>query len=228
MTFPRLTDLPRTALAVGTGLLALLAWDASGGDLWLARLVADEQGFPARDHWLLTRVLHDGARVLAGVMLATLAIGLLWPFGPLRALSRGRRAWLLAAVAGGLLLPASLKRLSATSCPWDLQAFGGTFDWVSHWQWSRVDQGPGHCFPAGHASAGFAWVAGYFAWPRGSVMARRWLAGALAVGLLLGLAQQLRGAHFMSHTLWTGLICWTWAWGLSLLIPPPSHAPAAG
>ncbi len=31
----------------------------------------------------------------------------------------------------------------------------------------------------------------------------------LLAGLLLGAAQQLRGAHFMSHTLWTGWICWS-------------------
>jgi membrane-associated PAP2 superfamily phosphatase len=39
----------------------------------------------------------------------------------------------------------------------------------------------------------------------------------VAVGLLLGLGQQLRGAHFMSHTLWSGLLCWLSAWGLDLL-----------
>ena len=37
---------------------------------------------------------------------------------------------------------------------------------------------------------------------------------ALAAGLLLGLSQQWRGAHFMSHTLWTGWVCWCLAWGL--------------
>lgn len=41
--------------------------------------------------------------------------------------------------------------------------------------------------------------------------ARRWLAAALFVGLLLGIAQQVRGAHYMSHTLWTGWICWACA-----------------
>jgi membrane-associated PAP2 superfamily phosphatase len=31
----------------------------------------------------------------------------------------------------------------------------------------------------------------------------------LLAGLLLGLTQTLRGAHYPSHTLWTGFICWT-------------------
>ena len=43
---------------------------------------------------------------------------------------------------------------------------------------------------------------------------REFAAGA---GLLLGLGQQWRGAHFMSHTLWSAWICWmvglAMAWG---------------
>ena len=35
---------------------------------------------------------------------------------------------------------------------------------------------------------------------------------ALVAGLVLGLAHQVPGAHFMSHTLWTGWLCWTTAW----------------
>ena len=224
----RLAPFRPAALATVLGLLGLMIWDLLGLDLALARLVATEAGFGLRDHRFLTQVMHDGARTLAGLLVGTLAIAVVCPMGPLRALRRGQRLWLLAAVVGGLVLPASLKRLSATSCPWDLREFGGAYAWVSHWQWTRVDGGPGHCFPAGHASAGFAWIAGFFAWPAGSVMARRWLWGALLAGLALGLAQQLRGAHFMSHTLWTAWICWTWAWVLSCLLTRDRHAPAVG
>ena len=129
---------------------------------------------------------------------------------------------------GGMLLVSAIKRVSVTSCPWDLAAFGGNLPLVSHWQLGLSDGGPGHCFPAGHASAGFAWIAGWFAWPRGSRAARVWLATALVGGLVLGVAQQLRGAHFMSHTLWTAWTCWTWAWILSAFLPGDHHAPAAG
>jgi membrane-associated PAP2 superfamily phosphatase len=31
---------------------------------------------------------------------------------------------------------------------------------------------------------------------------------AVLVGLGLGWVQQMRGAHFMSHTLWSGWVCW--------------------
>jgi membrane-associated PAP2 superfamily phosphatase len=33
--------------------------------------------------------------------------------------------------------------------------------------------------------------------------------GVLAAGVLLGLTQTLRGAHFPSHTAWTAWLCWT-------------------
>jgi hypothetical protein len=32
---------------------------------------------------------------------------------------------------------------------------------------------------------------------------------AMTAGIVLGLSQQMRGAHFMSHTLWTAWLCWT-------------------
>lgn len=207
---------PRFAAVTGAGLLLLLAWDASGLDLWLARAMSTPTGFPARDHWFLTRVLHEGARALAGLLLLVLAISACWPRGCVAGLSRRRRLWLLAAVVSAMLVVSALKRLSATSCPWDLQGLGGDHAWVSHWRWFESDGGPGHCFPAGHASAAFAWIAGYFAWPRDNPVARRWLAGALVAGMVLGVGQQLRGAHFMSHTLWTAWICWTWTGLLAL------------
>lgn len=222
------STLRRTAWATLASLALVLAWEASGLDLWLARLMSTPAGFAARDHVLLTTVLHDGARNVSAALLLGLVVSLWRPWGVLRRLSRGQRLWLLAAVAGSMLLVSLIKRLSATSCPWDLAGFGGGLPYVPHWLPGRTDGGPGHCFPAGHASAGFAWVAGYFAWPAGSAPARRWLAAALVTGFVLGLAQQLRGAHFMSHTLWTAWLCWTWAWLLSPLLPSPHDAPAAG
>ena len=38
----------------------------------------------------------------------------------------------------------------------------------------------------------------------------------MLTGLLLGVAQQLRGAHYMSHTFWTAWYCWVAAASLDL------------
>lgn len=189
-------------------LLLALAWDATGLDLPLARLAGGADGFAWRDTWLLRSVLHEGARRLSWLLALALCIAVWWPAGPLRRLPRSGRLRL----AAGVLLSAGAvslaKAFSSTSCPWDLADFGGWAHYVPHWA-AAADDGRGRCFPAGHASAGFSFVGGFFAYaPVSASLARAWLAASLAAGLVLGVAQQLRGAHFMSHTLWTACLCW--------------------
>jgi membrane-associated PAP2 superfamily phosphatase len=187
----------------------LLAFDGSGLDLLLARPWANAHGFPLRDNWLLSSVLHDGARRLAWLPALWLIIGVWKPTGVLRRLGQPQRVQWAGTTLLALLAIAVLKHVSRSSCPWDLAEFGGHAGWVSHWAFGILDGGPGRCFPAGHASAAFAFISGYFVLRDVSpVQARGWLIGALLMGLVLGAAQQLRGAHFMSHTLWTAWLCW--------------------
>lgn len=217
------TDLQLAAATVLLGGLLLL-WDASALDLPLARSVASPGGFPLRDHWLLTSVLHDGGRRLGWLLATALCVGVWWPAGPLRRLSPAARLRLALATLLASLAVSVSKNFSLASCPWDLQLFGGVARYASHWS-LLPDGGGGRCFPAGHASAGFAFVSGYFAFRHEAPhLARAWLAAAVAVGLLFGVAQQLRGAHFMSHTLWTGWICWVVAWSVHGLRPPRLEA----
>ncbi|VTU31313.1 PAP2 (acid phosphatase) superfamily protein [Variovorax sp. PBS-H4] len=200
-------------------LLLLLAWDASGLDLVLAGLAGTPTGFPWRENAFLVHVMHEGARSLSWLLLAALFAAIRWPVGVLRRLRMRERAQLAFTVLAAVLVVTLVKQASATSCPWDLKAFGGMAHYVSHWAWGLRDGGPGGCFPAGHASAGFAFVAGWFVLRRVSPSAARaWLACALGAGLLLGLAQQQRGAHYMSHTLWTAWLCWTTAFAVDALL----------
>jgi membrane-associated PAP2 superfamily phosphatase len=105
-----------------------------------------------------------------------------------------------------------LKQLSLTSCPWSLAEFGGSARHVSHWAWGVADGGEGRCFPAGHATAAFCFLPGYFALRAAApVAARRWLLAVLGAGAVLGVVQVMRGAHFASHSLWTGWFCWAFA-----------------
>lgn len=211
---PALTPAGATLLVLGL----LLAWDASGLDLPLAALWGDAGGFALREHWLLSTLLHQGGRLLSWALALLLCLGVVWPMGALRALPRARRRQLAFSTLAAVAAVAALKSVNATSCPWDLQAFGGLARHLPHWAgFVRTDGGAGHCFPAGHASAGFAFVGGYFAFRHDApALARRWLLGALGAGLLLGLGQQMRGAHFMSHTLWSGALCWLVAWAIDL------------
>jgi membrane-associated PAP2 superfamily phosphatase len=198
---------PQDLLVTLAGLVLLLWWEASGWDLALSRAYGSLQGFALRDHWLLRGVIHDGGRLLAG---AALAATLAWAaLGDAAAMARRMRwAWAGTVVLGLLSVPA-LKRLSSTSCPWDLDEFGGLASYVPHWLLMRADGGPGQCFPSGHAVAAFAFLPLYFQWRRARPQRACLVLLAIVVfGTLFGWAQLVRGAHFASHTLWTAWLCW--------------------
>lgn len=202
--------LPRGRLiATACLLLAVLAWDAFGMDLQLARLFGGPAGFPLRDYWFFETVLHEGGRVASWMLVFLLSLSVWWPFGPLRRIDAARRLQLVVTALLAVLAVSIMKSMSRTSCPWDLAEFGRVAHYVSHWALGVNDGGSGRCFPAGHASAGFAFLGGFIVFAETHrPTAWWWLAGAVAAGLVFGLAQQVRGAHFMSHTLWAALVCW--------------------
>lgn len=203
-----------------------------GGDRWIAdRIFAAEGGHWAlRDSFALTRVLHGGGKALStlawlGVFAMTLrsAIDARW-----KALRRPLLVLLLS-VAVSTLLVSSLKHLTRMDCPWDASIYGGMHPYFTLLQARPVGIKPSGCFPAGQASAGYAWVALYFFFASVRPQWRRiGLAIGIGMGVVLGIAQQLRGAHYLSHDLWTLAICWFVALGahrLSLLRIP--HVAAA-
>lgn len=232
---PHTASYPKIALITLASAMLLLAWDASGLDLYLASLAGTPAGFPWQDHWFWKGVMHERVRQIYWLPELALIVAIFFPFGPVRAVPVHRRIQLAAGTLVALLLVSSIKLHSHTSCPWDLQEFGGLARYVSHWS-GALDGGSGSCFPAGHASAGFAYIGGFFVFRRILPgVARRWLLACLIAGLALGLAQQLRGAHFMSHTLWTAWLCWLSAWMIDLLVtraasrmPPRAQEPALG
>ncbi|AVP57631.1 phosphatase PAP2 family protein [Pulveribacter suum] len=203
-------SLRRLCVCTLVALLLVVAWDASGLDVPLARWAGTAGGFAWRSQPLFVLALHEVPRAISSVLLLALFVGAVRPWGMLRRWPAQERWQLALSIALAMAAVTLLKRASSTSCPWDLAEFGGAVPYVSHWSWGVRDGGGGHCFPAGHASAAFAFVAGWFAVRRRAPQCSGpWLAAALLAGLVLGLAQQLRGAHYMSHTLWTAWICWS-------------------
>ncbi|HEX5805692.1 MAG TPA: phosphatase PAP2 family protein [Macromonas sp.] len=200
-------------------LLALtLAWDRSGLDLPSMHWLATTDGFPLRHQWLLERVLHDAMRHLATALHLGLMLMVVWPLGRMRDLSQWERLSVAVGVTLALLAVNWVKRHSATSCPWELTDFGGVAQYVSHWNWGVLDGGGGHCFPGGHASAALAFLAVPLPWlsasqPGARAFGQKLLVAVVGLGVLLGLTQTLRGAHYPSHTLWTAVLCW----GLAVL-----------
>jgi membrane-associated PAP2 superfamily phosphatase len=197
-----------------SAILFILAviFEYSGLDLWLEGHFYDtHNGWIFREHWLTDTVLHRGARTGVVIVGVVLLISYISSF--FKENLRPYRASLLAAIVGGfggVLIVAILKNITHIYSPWDLRQFGGTQPYLRLFDHAVLGSRVGHAFPAGHASGGFALLFVYF-WAQ-----RYWknIAGivgllTLAIGLVFGLAQQMRGAHFMSHDMVALAICWT-------------------
>ena len=198
----------RDLLLLLAGFIAIAVWDAAGLDLPISRRFADSTGFAWKEQWLFADVLHNGAKWFAWALGGVLFVNIWRPLPFARGCSKAMRVWWLATTLACVALIPLLKQASPTSCPWSLAEFGGTARYVSHWAF-EADGGPGRCFPAGHATTGFCFLAGYFALRASApVAARRWLIATIAFGTLVGMAQVVRGAHFVSHSMWTGWCCW--------------------
>lgn len=116
------------------------------------------------------------------------------------------------------------KKYTNTFCPSEIRRYGGDVAYVKLCEPHPPDdpaERRGGCFPAGHASGGFA-LMGLLA-VRGT---RRWRNGIITLGLGLGWwmggYQMLKGAHYLSHTLTTMLVAWlvVWLWRRALKIRP--------
>ncbi len=112
-----------------------------------------------------------------------------------------------------ILVPLTVGALKATTnipCPNDLKYYGGTYPHITlltpypqaFYQTENI-----RCYPAGHASGGFALLSLVFLVKR----KRNKVISALSVltiGWSMGIYKMLIGDHFLSHTIVTMLLAW--------------------
>lgn len=196
-------------LLVVTGLcLALLfhftSLDVQLEDRWHS---ATGTAWPLRDAWWTSTVMHTWLRYVLNIA----ALVCFW-----QAWQRRRdtdalrwRAVAISALAVPLLVGIG-KRLSPMHCPWDIDRYGGYAPYYDPFAalLTHIPQ-PGHCFPAGFVSAG-SWLLAFvlFFYPARKRVSLLVGLGATALILAMGLVQQMRGAHFLSHVLWTLWLSW--------------------
>lgn len=121
--------------------------------------------------------------------------------------ARRRRA-LIVVILSLIAVPAvvgELKSLTNVACPANLSIFGGTIPHVRLFDSYPADERPQsiqRCFPAGHASGGFALLAMLvlFRTERSRLLAAT---GALTLGSVMAGYKMAIGDHFLSHALVT-------------------------
>ena len=213
---------------------SLTLFEFTGLDLWLQDHFYD----PATRRWLVDanepvgRVLfYNGPKAL--VVVAALA-ALVLAAGPVRWRERfrleRRGLWLAVLVIVTVPILAGIgKKYTNVFCPMELRRYGGDVPYAKLCSPFPDNDRParrGGCFPAGHASGGFA-LLGLL----GVRATRRWRNGvialALGLGCWMGFYQILKGAHYLSHTVTTLLVAWLTVllWRRVLRIAPAA-APA--
>ncbi|HJV87367.1 MAG TPA: phosphatase PAP2 family protein [Noviherbaspirillum sp.] len=183
---------------------------------------AHAHGFPLRDSPFMQNVMHTGLKMVMVVFGAAVLIAFLLTFiRPQWRAHRRRLLWLFAAMAGGPMLVSLFKATSPMHCPWDLAEYGGYAPFNGLFEHLPAGIAAGHCFPGGHASGGFALMAFYFALrDTHQRAARLFLVIGLAAGMLMGWAQMMRGAHFLSHNVWSAWVVWVFLSVFYYLLPP--------
>jgi len=216
-----------TAVLLLTG--ALILFEVTNIDLWLQDHFYDET---AR-RWIVNEkepvgraIFYNGPKALVWIIALTV---LTFAAGPARWRDRfefkRRGLWLAVLVIATVPALAGLgKKYTNTFCPSEIRRYGGDVAYAKLCEPYPADDRPvrrGGCFPAGHASGGFAML--------GLVAiraTRRWRNGAIAfalgLGWWMGTYQMLKGAHYLSHTITTMLVAWivVLLWRRALKIAP--------
>ena len=172
---------------------------------------APTSGFPWRYNSFLDVVMHHWTKYLVILVAVAAFAGYLISFLAPQ-LQPSRTLFLFVALALTLapLAVATMKFFSLRHCPWDIAGFGGFVPYAGLLDAYPAGVAPGRCFPAGHAATGFCLFAFHFA-GRALGNPRLMYAGfalGLIAGLGLGLVRIAQGAHFVSHVLWSGVVCW--------------------
>ena len=187
-------------------------FEYSGLDIWWESHFFDSarRSWPYRDHWLTEQILHEGGRLFniaaSGIwLIGFVATVLIRSFKKYQA----PLLYFLIASAAGPAIVGILKHITHIYTPWDIIPFAGSLPYIRLFDPVPNGLPAGQAFPAGHASGGYAFFSLYFLLDRfGSPLKRYGIAAGLLLGGLYGFGQQVRGAHFPSHDLFSMIICW--------------------
>lgn len=206
------------------GALFLVALAVTDADRRLATALFYD---PATALWVgrgnlwMEEVLHTGGRYLLR-FIAVLALGGWLASFRYAALAVWRRplGYIAACMALVPLIVGGMKQVTHVHCPWDLAGFGGQHTYLP-WYALSLDglSSSGRCFPGAHSSSAFSLFGLFFLW-RGQqpTWARAACIVTLLIGVLFSVAQQSRGAHFLSHDVVSAMIAWAMCAGLYRLV----------
>jgi len=103
-----------------------------------------------------------------------------------------------------------LKAITNIPCPNNIEHYNGSYPYVtvlSEYPDTFQQTGKIRCYPAGHASGGFALMSLYFLFSR-KRNRKIALTSAISIGWVIGSYKMIIGDHFFSHTFITMILSW--------------------
>lgn len=182
-------------------------------DLWITRHFYDAElhQWIYKESLLAETILHVGGQYFTYISAAGMVICLLASVRSNSAFHHYRceLVYLLVASISGPIIIALLKSSTHIYCPWSLTLFGGDKPYVRLFDYVTDNLKIGHCFPAAHAGSGFTFISLYFFLMLVKPEYKSYgLYFGLALGIVYGASQQVRGAHFFSHDVFSLAVCW--------------------
>ncbi|WP_020559699.1 phosphatase PAP2 family protein [Thiofilum flexile] len=199
-------------------------------DIWLADQMFDftTAQFPLKESWFAATVMHVWLKHLMLAFVLCL-VGLL-AYELLSSkpkLNPTQLANLKIIVSAAIILPllvGVLKAISPIHCPWDLARYGGH---AVEFSFGHIIP-EGKCFPAGHVTSTSWLMALVFIYLPFNTTKARWVwALTFGIAFTTGWVQQLRGAHFLCHTLWSLWLSWAVIVGLAYYFRGKRYAPSS-
>ena len=192
---------------------SILFFGLSNLDEWVQDLLYNSQ----THRWLLDHnlqpyrfIFYDGVKVLlilfALLMLASLVFCRKHPW------VKAHKSGMLVVVLSAIIVPlaaSTLKKETNMPCPKHSIHYGGIYPHVAVWEQypQGFDAPRTQCWPAGHASGGFALLSLFFLF-KSRKNRKKAILFAMTVGWLMGGYKMLIGDHYLSHTVITMLLSW--------------------
>jgi len=193
---------------------AVIFFGVSGTDIWVQNHFYN----PVSHTWILNRedpvlsfIFYDGIKRLIIVLNVLVLIGLivLWKkpfFGKYR---KGLIIVLLSSIFVPVIV-GSLKATTNIPCPKNLEIYGGVYPHTCVWEKypsTFCNQKRIKCWPAGHASGGFALLSLFYLFKKrkAKIIA---VSSVMVLGWSMGTYKMLIGDHFLSHTVITMIMAW--------------------
>jgi len=168
-------------------------------------------------HWILNRelepykfIFYDGIKkLLIFIALSFLFVFIFFTKTKLKEYRKGILVVILSAIFIPLVVN-GLKKATNMPCPKNEIHYGGKMIRTAVWQsypkpYSKMPRIA--CWPAGHASGGFALMSLYFLFKRRKNKILALIVG-IALGWIMGIYKMMIGDHFFSHNVITMLLAW--------------------